>query len=114
MAKTSPSEGKIQHDILDFLARAGFTFWRHNNTPVPIRVSRRIVGVRRFDKRNVGLPDVMILLPECLLGLEFKSATGKQTKEQREWQERIRKAGHRYEVVRSLDEAILLLKPFLK
>lgn len=57
-----------------------------------------------------GTPDIFIMeapyAGRCGLWLEFKSTTGKQTPEQKQFQIDAERRGHEYAVVRSAAEAI--------
>lgn len=51
-----------------------------------------------------GLPDVMIWAPGYFLGVELKSANGRQTPEQAAFQAKMRTLQHGYELCRSVEQ----------
>lgn len=65
---------------------------------------------------KIGSPDLLIFMKDikkdCLrtIGLEVKTATGKQSPEQIGWQERFEKLGGEYYIVRSLDDVINIIE----
>lgn len=64
-----------------------------------------------------GVADVLITIPRGgfgSLGLEFKTSTGRQSAAQKEWQTDFERAGNKYVIVRSLDEAIAVTKNYLR
>jgi hypothetical protein len=60
-------------------------------------------GGSRVDK---GMPDLVVLTPRGLRFVELKSAKGRQTPEQREFQAACERAGTPYLLARSVDEVI--------
>ena len=60
-------------------------------------------GVKR------GVADVILQIPKkgyASLCLEFKTSTGKQSAEQKEYQRQVEMAGSKYVIVRSVEQAI--------
>lgn len=56
---------------------------------------------------SAGFPDLILPLPcgeWAGLALELKSAKGRQSPEQKAWQDRLRGAGWRYLIIRTFDE----------
>lgn len=51
-----------------------------------------------------GASDLIVVHMGVLLWVEVKTDTGRQSKEQIEFQQRVTALGYRYELVRSLDE----------
>ena len=65
---------------------------------------------------KAGVADVILQIPKkgfASLCLEFKTKTGRQSKEQREYQRQVEMAGSKYVVVRSVEEAIFVMKKYL-
>lgn len=87
----SPNEGKLmQHD------RDG--------------AKRKAMGVR------AGFPDFIFLHPNkynSYLAIELKSAKGRQTEHQKEYQEAVERSGGKYALVRSLDEFISVMTDYI-
>ncbi len=57
-----------------------------------------------------GVPDLLLFVPAefdrlyCGLGLEMKTASGRQSQQQKDFQQMFQAAGYNYIVIRSLDE----------
>ena len=66
---------------------------------------------------RAGFPDFILLVPrgDCpFLGIELKTDKGRQSTAQKAYQEAFIAIGARYEVVRSIDEFISIVKSYLK
>lgn len=64
-----------------------------------------------------GVADVFVSIPSRLYHgfyIEFKTETGKQSADQKEFQEQAEKAGYKYEVCRTASDAINQLREYLK
>lgn len=85
---------------------------------IPNGDSRNIVEAKNLKAQGVksGVSDVLLLIPQkgysCLC-LEFKTPVGKQSEEQITFQYQSERAGNKYVVVRSVKEAIDVLKWYL-
>lgn len=88
----SPNEGKLmQHD------RDG--------------AKRKAMGVR------AGFPDFIFLHPNkfySYLAIELKSAKGRQTEHQKEYQQAVEESGGKYVVVRSIEEFAATINEYVK
>lgn len=65
---------------------------------------------------RAGFPDLALLIPRGErygLFIEMKTATGRQTTEQRWWQAELELYGYRYEVCRSLEQFIDVVNSYL-
>ena len=52
-----------------------------------------------------GVSDTILILPNSkIIFIEFKTAKGRQTEKQKEFEERVKKHGYEYFIIRSLDE----------
>lgn len=103
------SEQEIQRQILDALAlMPGVFAWRQNTGVASVR------GFRvRYGKNGSG--DISgILSGGRRLELEVKSKTGVVSDEQREFGARINAMGGLWAVVRSLDEALAVVREALE
>lgn len=86
---------------------------------VPNGGSRNIIEAKNLKAQGVksGVSDVILLIPKkgysCLC-MEFKTAVGKQSDEQIAFQYQAEKAGNKYTIVRSVKEAIDILKWYLE
>ena len=97
----SVPEKVIQKQILDWLKATELLHWRQNSGNV-------FVGKRMIRLGDIGLPDIVIVIPPNgrLLGMEIKSAKGRLRPEQEEFMRAARNCGAFYRVVRSLDQAM--------
>lgn len=88
----SPNEGKLmQHD------RDG--------------AKRKAMGMR------AGFPDFIFLHPNkfySYLAIELKSAKGRQTEHQKEYQQSVENSGGKYVIVRSLEEFMDIVNDYIK
>lgn len=100
-------ESEIQRSILDNLRWRGILAFRCQPAPVPVRKGNAVVGFRRADAFNVGMPDIVCVIRGRFVGIEVKSQTGRQRPEQRVWQERIANAGGVYVLARSWEDVQL-------
>lgn len=58
-----------------------------------------------------GTPDYCVLTPRAeTIWLEIKAAKGELSDDQKRWHERARRMGHRVEVVRSVAEAVEVVR----
>ena len=105
-------EGTIQKAILDNLMYRGILCWREARIPTPIRRGRKIVAFRRADPHTIGIPDVFCVIKGKLIGIEVKTAKGKQSDEQIAWQEKLEKAGGTYILARSWEDVEEVIKDF--
>jgi len=85
---------------------------------VPNGGSRNIIEARNMKYQGVvpGVADVILLIPKhgyASLCLEFKTAKGKQSDEQKEFQRQIEACGSKYVVVRSVAQTIKIVKKYL-
>lgn len=56
-----------------------------------------------------GMPDILVIGPARLIGLELKTAVGRQSVEQKAVAQRFERCGFPYLLARSLDEVEVLL-----
>lgn len=65
---------------------------------------------------TAGVADVLITIPRggygCL-ALEFKTAKGRQSQSQKEWQADFERVGNKYAIVRSLEEAVSVTRNYM-
>ena len=85
---------------------------------VPNGGSRNKIEAANLKRQGVksGVADVIVLIPNrgfYSLCMEFKSKSGEQSDEQKEFQRQAEKQGSKYVIVRSVGEAIEELKEYL-
>ena len=86
---------------------------------VPNGGSRNKLEAINLKRQGVkpGVSDVILLIPKggfASLCMEFKTKTGKQSEEQKEFQRQAEMCGSKYVIVRSVKEAIEKMKDYLK
>lgn len=86
---------------------------------VPNGGSRNKLEAINLKRQGVkpGVSDVILLIPKggfASLCMEFKTKTGRQSKEQKEFQKQAQMCGSRYVIVRSVKEAIEKMQEYLK
>ncbi|SFK99450.1 VRR-NUC domain-containing protein [Porphyromonadaceae bacterium KH3CP3RA] len=86
---------------------------------VPNGGSRNKIEAANLKKQGVrsGVADVILLIPKkgfASLCMEFKTKTGRQSPEQKEFQKQAETCGSKYVIVRSVKEAIEKVREYLK
>lgn len=86
---------------------------------VPNGGYRNVLEAAKFKRMGVraGFPDLLLLLPNkkypCM-GIEMKTAKGKQSENQKAYQSLFEHRGYRYVVTRSLDDFIHEITEYIK
>ena len=57
-----------------------------------------------------GVSDLIMFIGKDVYCIEVKTSTGRQSDKQKEWQNRVELLGHKYFLVRSLDEFKKIVK----
>lgn len=86
---------------------------------VPNGGSRNKIEAANLKRQGVksGVADAILLIPKkgfASLCIEFKTKTGRQSDEQKEFQMQAEKCGSKYVIVRSVKEAIEKVREYLK
>lgn len=86
---------------------------------VPNGGSRNKIEAANLKRQGVksGIADVILLIPKsgfASLCMEFKTKSGKQSSEQKEFQKQAEMCGSKYIIVRSVKQAIDEMKKYLK
>lgn len=100
----SAKEVDIQRCILENLRWRGILAFRCQPAAIPRREGGRIIGLRKGDPFNVGMPDIICVIQGRFVGIEVKFAFGRQSPEQCDWQRRIERAGAIYILARSWED----------
>lgn len=96
-------EKDIQKQILEYLAIKGVMHWRNNSGAM-----KTLRGFVRFG--TPGSPDIFAVKAGVLWGIEVKrEKKGRLSPLQKEFGEKLVKAGAQYIVVTSLDEVMAIL-----
>ena len=116
MDKIKISETDIQSAIIRYLSileNQGKLFFNRTNNIPPVNKNSKgeVVGFRRLPVgAKKGIPDIWVIMNGHTIGLEVKTSTGRQSKEQKEIEERFKKNGAEYYVVRSLEDVKRIIK----
>lgn len=104
-------ESEIQSGIIDFLAvlegQGKLFFQRTNNTTVYDPKWKQFRRLAKGQKK--GFPDILILKSGRTIGIEIKTSTGRQSKEQKLIEQNFIEQGMEYYVVRSIEDVINIL-----
>lgn len=95
-----PSEAQVQKAVCDFLKWQNITFFRINVVGVPMRD-----GTFRPNSQMVGMADIAIIYQGKSVWFEIKKLNGRQTQHQKDFAEKVRKAGGYYFLIRNVDQA---------
>ena len=105
-------ESEIQSEIIDFLSileeQGKLFFQRTNNTTVYDPKWKQFRSLAKGQKK--GFPDILILKKGRTIGIEIKTSTGTQSKEQKLIEQNFIEQGMEYYVVRSIEDVIKVLK----
>ena len=103
-------EHDLQAVILRYLERNGRPDCYWFAIPNAAKRSLRLGARMKREGMKAGVADLCIMLPDGVAAwMESKRAKGTQTDAQKGFQAICGRLGHRYAVVRSLDEAIKVL-----
>ena len=76
----------------------------------------REAAIMKAEGVTAGVSDALLLVPRGDfhgLCIEFKTATGRQSDHQKQWQADAEKQGYRYEIIKNLDTFIALIENYL-
>ena len=90
------SESNLVSTILEWLKLHKFFAFRNNNIAVRGRTFRGLKGIS----------DIIVILQNLTCWIEVKSQKGKQSEDQKKFQENVEKRGHIYILARSLEDVI--------
>ncbi len=79
---------------------------------------KREAGILKAEGMTAGAADLLLLVPRGgygALGIEFKTTEKsiRQSPAQKRWQEAFEKAGNKYAIARTFDEAVEVVKNYL-
>ena len=115
--KHNDLEHKLQCQMVKWF-RMQYPTMRHNLFCVPNGGRRDEVTAAKMKAEGVlaGVSDLILLKSNRFYGallIETKTQTGRQSGQQKEWQQKITNDGYKYVIVRSLDEFIREVKQYL-
>lgn len=102
-------EEKIQYEIVKWLQAQSIYFFSVANEAE----GRSVQSMSRLKSLGLraGVSDLVVMLPNRVVFLEVKSETGEQRHLQEVFQQRVEELGHRYFIVRSVEDVARILKP---
>lgn len=107
--KLKISEAEIQRNCIEYLQYMRIPFIRNNSFAGMITRPNGSKGFIR-NASYPGSPDLLVFLGEGVtLHIEFKSAIGKMSYDQLEYQQTMEKLKHRYYIIRDLTEFTKLI-----
>lgn len=119
----SPSEHQIQVAFFEYVRLKANEDWRYQNViavPNSSSIGGRIAIATAIKKRKEGVskgfPDVFVFFSRHDyhgLALEFKTETGRLSPSQKEWEDRLKKAGYFYARPCNVETAIYFLDQYL-
>lgn len=59
---------------------------------------------------KAGFPDILVLMEGRCIGLEVKTAKGRQSEQQKQWEKRFNTQGFEYYIVRNNDDVIKIIE----
>ena len=99
-------ENAVQKACLQLLHLCGCVAWRNQSTPAMNEIGR----FKRFNGRK-GVSDIIGVLPKGVaLFVECKSAKGRQSPEQKQFQAEVEAAGAVYILARSVRDLEIVLR----
>lgn len=103
-------ENKLQQQIIIWY-RNTFCLRHHSprhaifSVPNELAASNKIATIQaKSTGLMAGVSDLIIVRPDEVLFVEVKTATGRQSDKQKEFEEIVTAMGHRYILVRSLED----------
>jgi|SRR5580692_5885864 hypothetical protein len=96
-------ESEIQKAILEWLAWKHVFHYRNNSGAFVF--PETATSKRRFFKAGaVGAPDIVCVVNGQYVGIEVKAPRGRQSENQKEFQEKLEAAGGKYILAYSMDD----------
>jgi hypothetical protein len=105
-------ETDIQRQIMEGLAWRKILAWRNNSIGSPVRKNGKIVAYKPMD--ITGQPDIFAIIPPLgrLFGIEVKTEEGRQSPNQKAFQERMEAEGAIYCLARSWEDVDKVLRKY--
>ena len=91
-------ESQVQSAILEYLGYTKHFHYRNNTGALKTERGHFV----RFGA--VGSPDIILIVKGFYIGCEVKGTDGKQSDKQKEFQDKLERAGGKYFLAHSLDE----------
>lgn len=108
-----PKEKDIERSICDYLRIKGYFFWKQPSAGF-FDTSRKTFREHVSPYVKTGIPDIIVIKEGQFIGLEVKSATGRQSLAQSDFERELRAAGGNYFLVRSIEDVDNALKGIIQ
>ena len=95
----------LQNKVLKYLEGEGVFAWRQNNQPT---YDPKIGGYRSHNGMK-GVPDIIAVINGVFIGAEIKAGSDKMSADQLLFQRRLTRAGGKYFIIKSVDDAKKML-----
>lgn len=110
-------EADVQRQIIDYLKLLegrGKLIWQRNNPGIIFR-KKEGRGYWKMEGSPPGSADLLVFLPDGVtLHMEVKRPGGRLSSNQVEFRDRLSALGHRYVVVKSIEEAQEVLSEYIR
>lgn len=109
--KLEQTEHQLQYVIASYLRSRNIFFFETDVMSglqyFPIKDKRRFAFIKHHTKMGYvkGQSDLVLVLKDRIVFIELKKKEGKQSKEQKEFERKVKELGFEYYVWRSLDDA---------
>ena len=100
MADMATPESKIQSAVLKRLKKQGIFCWRQNNLAI---FDPKMNGYRSFNGLK-GVPDILAVINGKFTGFEIKTPKGRQSADQKLFQQRLERNGGDYYLIRDVSD----------
>jgi hypothetical protein len=104
------AESHIQAAIVQALQIHGVYFFSVPNEG-HANNARRAQMLKSMGLRS-GVSDLVVVLLKKVIFIEVKTATGRQSQAQKDFERTVTELGHEYHVVRSVDEMLKILEEY--
>src|SRR5690349_12013588 len=95
-------ESEVLRAICEYLALRKVFFFRSNNQPIFDPARKVFRALPKYTMK--GIPDIIAIKDGRFIGIEVKTDKGRQSPEQKEFEQLCSKHGGKYIVVRSIDD----------
>jgi hypothetical protein len=104
-------ENDLQNAICEYLTLKKYFFWRNNNVPMVYKTPTGEMRFRKLGKYAMkGIPDIIVITDGGFaVFIEVKAPKSYQSKEQKEFEKRVKDLGGEYYVIKKIEEVLQIL-----
>ncbi len=106
------SEAKIQADIVQYLQTRGVYFFSVPNEAAGRDAAIRMARLKAMGLRS-GVSDMVLIFPGQVVFVEVKDEKGKQSDNQRRFQDKVNELGFDYFLVKSVEDVEKVVDKFI-